>query len=116
MCNIMMTYQILSAAAKEFAQQVRKLHAVLENFEIARKSEGDEAIISFLHNGCTIQVMVGESWLSLNMITYFVNVTHPNGNFMAQAGAVDVLETTLNLGVAIQFAHAYGDVNCDLIL
>jgi hypothetical protein len=44
-----------------------------------------------------------------NEVSYFVNVSHPNGNFMCQSGTKNVVTAAINVGKALHFANVSGD-------
>lgn len=94
-------------AANSFAQS---LSIALEDKVIQTATiEDGEGQLKFSHNGCTITVTVGDFWAQPGKICYFVNVSHPNGNFMAQSGTANEITAAINVGKAIHFANTSGD-------
>lgn len=94
-------------ATNVFAQS---LSAAIEDKVIRTATiEDGEGQLKFAHNGCEITVTVGDFWAHPNKICYFVNVSHPNGNFMAQSGTPNEITAAINVGKAIHFANTSGD-------
>lgn len=94
-------------AAQTFAQSVSE---ALEGKVIQTATiEDGEGQLKFTHNGCEITVTVGDFWAHPNEICYFVNVSHPNGNFMAQSGTNNAITAAINVGKAIHFANVSGN-------
>jgi hypothetical protein len=79
-----------------------------KSYTIVEDEHGDSNVI-FEHNGCEIKIIVSDYWMFPNEICYFVNVSHPNGNFMCQSGTNRVMRAAIDVGVAFHFANVSGD-------
>jgi hypothetical protein len=110
MCNIMTTTTLnFKAAAEEFAEAVRDAGLFDEKSFAVVEDDGDGWNLVFAHNGCEIKVNVSEYWMFPNEVSYFVNVSHPNGNFMCQVGTNRPMRAAIDLGEALHFANVSGD-------
>jgi hypothetical protein len=103
-----MTYLDYFPHANSLVESMREA-GVLEDREVSITNDSEEAVIEFKHNGCTIDITVGEFWQFPGEVCYFVNVTHPNGNFMCQSGTNRVMRAAINVGTALHFANVSGD-------
>lgn len=100
------------AAAQKFATEWLANLEFLEGREIKvvpldtlGANDSIEGEISFNHNGCTVTITVGDFWDHPDDANYFVNVSHPNGNFMNCPGTNRPMVAMFNLGTCIEFAN-----------
>jgi hypothetical protein len=103
-----MTYLDFFPHANHLVESMRDA-GVLEDREATIVDSQDEAMIKFPHNGCTITIIVGNFWQFPGEVCYFVNVDHPNGNFMCQVGTNRPMRAAINVGTALHFANVSGD-------
>lgn len=100
---------LFAAAAEVFAEAIREVE-FFEGREVKIiPQDGGDQFVVFHHNGCEIKIIVDEFWMFPKEVCYFVNVSHPNGNFMCQTGTPNALSASINVGKAIQFANTSGD-------
>jgi hypothetical protein len=108
MCNTMTTLNF-SAAADSFADALIDAGLLADkSYSVVEDEHGDSNVI-FMHNGCEIKIIVSDYWMFPNEVSYFVNVSHPNGNFMCQVGTNRPMRAAIDLGEALHFANVSGD-------
>lgn len=107
-----MNTTLFSAAAEVLAESISEALNARELRQVV--ADDGEVHVIFEHNGCEIKTVVGEFWAHPNEICYFVNVSHPNGNFMLQPGTPNALTAAINIGKAIHFANVSGNpIECE---
>ncbi len=103
-----MTYLDFFPHANHLVESLRAA-GVLEDREATIVDSQGEAMIKFPHNGCELTIIVGDFWQFPGEVCYFVNVGHPNGNFMHNSGTNNLTRAIIDVGRSLQFANTSGD-------
>lgn len=93
------------------ASLVRALHLVGLDDVTATKDEHGEGVVVAVRRPsfglCTVTITVSDYWMYEGVSSYFVNMSHPSGDFICNMGTPHLEEALINLGGVL---HRVGEI------